>query len=59
TQQKSWVFRMSAAAVSRGLLNSYVRFDRGGDRPRFEIPRTLEGVREPRVVGRFTRRGRR
>ncbi len=59
TQQRSWVFRMSAAAVSRGLLNSYVRFDRGGDRPRFEIPHTLEGVREPRIAGRLRSRGRR
>ena len=49
TQQRSWVFRKTAAVVSRGLLQSYMRFDRGGDRPEFDIPVTLAGVRGPIV----------
>lgn len=56
TQQRSWVFRKSAAAVSRGLLQSYMRFDRGGDRPGFDIPRTLEGVKEPGMARRLAKR---
>ncbi len=47
SQQRSWVFRKTAAVVSRGLLQSYMRFDRGGDRPEFDIPVTLAGVRGP------------
>lgn len=59
TQQRSWVFRKTAAAVSRGLLQTYLRVDRGGTRPSFDIPRTLEGVRGPVALPRLSRLRRR
>ncbi|MGH2785751.1 MAG: oxygenase MpaB family protein [Actinomycetota bacterium] len=60
TQQRSWVFRKTAAAVSRGLLQTYMRFDRGGDRPGFDIPRSLAGVRGTIITRpRIPRMGRR
>ena len=56
TQQRSWLVRKSAAAVSRALLQSYATFDRGGDRPEFDIPQTLEGVHGPRLTRGIMRR---
>ena len=46
---KSWVVREVAGRVSRGLLRSYARFDRGGDRPRFDIPTQLAATRRLRT----------
>jgi hypothetical protein len=56
TQQQSWVLRQAAAAVSRALLQSYATFDRGGDRPDFDIPRTLQGMKEPGIARRLLKR---
>jgi mpaB/rubber oxygenase-like protein len=50
TQQHSWALRKTAGMVSRALLNRYAVLDRGGDRPRFEIPQSL-GASWPRLPG--------
>ncbi|MFY9587130.1 MAG: oxygenase MpaB family protein [Actinomycetota bacterium] len=41
TQQRSRLARAMAGRVSRGLLRAYADFDRGGERPSFEIPTAL------------------
>jgi hypothetical protein len=56
TQQRSWFFRKTAATISRALLQSYATFDRGGDRPDFDIPKTLQGVKEPGMTRRLAKR---
>lgn len=40
-QQESRLVRRMSAIVSRALLHSYATFDRGGERPSFEIPTSL------------------
>ncbi len=40
-QQHSRAVRAMAGRVSRGLLRAYADFDRGGERPSFEIPTAL------------------
>jgi hypothetical protein len=43
-QQHSRIVRRLAGTVSRGLLRSYTTFDRGGARPSFAIPTSLEAT---------------
>jgi len=40
-EQHSRAVRRIAGVLSRGLLRTYTTFDRGGDRPSFEIPTHL------------------
>jgi hypothetical protein len=40
-QQHSRALRRLAATTSRALLHTYTLYDRGGERPGFEIPTSL------------------